>query len=95
LVITDEQLGIYKKMKRLRCTCEREPYPPVPEWEECDGCREWSELNRHPAMQALVPLWKVYVVPPPGGRSPFTEQEESRRRAFKKALAARRAKAEP
>src|SRR5262249_49918772 len=53
--ITDEQ-AIYEQMKRLKCTCEPELYPPSKTWDECDGCQQWSELNRQPAMQALVPV---------------------------------------
>jgi hypothetical protein len=92
LVITDEQLAIYEQMKKLRCTCAPEPYPPTAEREECEDCRRWTKLNRHPAMQALVPVWEVYVVPPPSGRSRFTEQQELRQRAFEEALAEREGK---
>jgi hypothetical protein len=59
------------------------------------GRAAWSELNNHPAMKALRPLWEVYTVPPPGDCSPFAEEEEERQRAFEEALAEREAKAQP
>jgi hypothetical protein len=88
LVITDEMLDIYKRMRAIKCSCAPEPHDF--DHEECDGCQAWLELNRHPAMQALVPLWEVYVVPPPSGESFLREQEQARRLALEQALAGRR-----
>jgi hypothetical protein len=70
-------------MRKIKCSCAPEPHDF--EHEECDGCQAWLELNRQPAMHALLSVWEVYVVPSPDGRSFLVEQEESRQRAFEAA----------
>jgi hypothetical protein len=85
--ISGEAINVYKRMRALKCTCPPRP-EDMPYWEsppECPGCAAWSELNNHPAMKALRPLWEVYTVPPPGDCSPFADEEQERQRAFETA----------
>lgn len=96
LAVSDEALAVYLKMKEVRCTCEPEIFPPDEGWDswtECAGCQRWADFNRRllRMLGKAVPVYEVYVVPPPDGRSFLVDQEESRQRAFERALAEREA----
>jgi hypothetical protein len=91
LVITDEALDLYRRMREIKCTCPPRPesmaYYDAPP--ECDACLEWALLNRELARLVQLPLYEVHVVPPPSGECFLREPEESRRAAFEEALATR------
>jgi hypothetical protein len=91
LTISDEALDIYREMRALTCRCEPEILPPDPGWEswtECTECQRWSDLNR-PLLHMLgraIPVFEVYVVPPPRGMPIEPERAVERMCALEAAL---------